>query len=79
MSGQHKTIAIELENRLLDYLMDGEASMADAAHELRKSATVLFRVASRLRERGLLDHRLCRSHYGRPELRWFHAKTRKVA
>lgn len=70
-----RKIAEELENALMDYLMDGEASMADASVELSKSPNVLFRVATRLKERGLIDSRLCRSHYGRPELRWFMART----
>ncbi len=74
-----KKIAVELEEALLDFLMEGECCIADAALEMRKSPNVLFRVASRLKERGLLDSRLCRSHYGRPELRWFHARTRKAA
>lgn len=69
----------ELENVLMDYLMDGEASMADASFALRKSPNVLFRVASRLRDRGLLESRLCKSAYGRPEIRWFLARTRKAA
>lgn len=72
-------VAVELETALLDFLMEGESSMADAAHEMRKSPNVLFRVATRLKEMGLLDSRMCRSHYGRPELRWFHARTRKAA
>lgn len=69
----------ELETLLLDYLHEGEASIADASIELRKSPTVLFRVANRLKERGLLDSRMTRSAYGRPEIRWFHVRTRKVA
>lgn len=74
-----KKHAQELENTLMDFLMDGESSMADASHELRRSANVLFRVAARLKVRGLLESRLCESAYGRPELRWFHVRTRKAA
>lgn len=69
----------ELENLLMDFLMDGECTMADASHELHKSPNVLFRVATRLKGRGLLESRLCESAYGRPELRWFLARTRKAA
>lgn len=75
----NKNKGAELENLLMDFLMDGECSIADASFELHKSPTVLFRVAARLKERGLLDNRLCRSAYGRPELRWFLARTQKAA
>ena len=69
----------QLETLLMDYLHEGEASIADASIELRKSPTILFRVASRLKERGLVDNRMAKSVYGRPELRWFLVKTKKAA
>lgn len=69
----------ELENALMDFLMDGESSIADASITLRKSPTILMRVAGRLQMRGLVSSRMAMSLYGRPELRWFMAKTRKAA
>lgn len=69
----------EIENALMDFLMDGEASLAEAAEELGRSPTVLARVASRLQQKGLICSRVGRSMYGRSEVRWSMVMTRKAA
>lgn len=74
-----KRVSIEIEERLLDYLQDGEASMSKASFDLRHSPCVLFRVAMRLKASGLLDSKLSRSRYGRPQTIFFHARTKKAA
>lgn len=68
-----------IENQLMDYLMSGEATLELAAVALRTSGKRLGRVARSLEQRGLLVSRWAHSHYGKPELWWGMARTRKAA
>lgn len=74
-----KVIGIKLENQFMDLLYDGEITIAEAALVMHKTPKALYRVAARLEVKGLIRSHVCRSRYGRPEVRWFLTRTRKAA
>ncbi len=71
--------AIELEDLLNHYFRNGEASIGQAALDLKMSPTVLMRVARRMESRGELVSRHVTTHQGRKEARWCVVMTRKAA
>ncbi|WP_420465600.1 hypothetical protein [Panacagrimonas sp.] len=72
-----KAKAEELENALMDYLMDGEATLQEACFDLKVSTPYLHRIAGYLQAQGLVDSRVC--HTGsRIEIRWFMQRTRRA-
>lgn len=69
----------QIEDALMDRLMDGEATMTDLSCELHRTPSLLTRVAGQLKAQGLIESRLVESIYGRPEVRYYMARTRKAA
>lgn len=69
----------QIEEALMDRLMDGEATMTDLSCELHRTPSLLTRVASQLKARGLIVSRIVESVHGRAEVRYSMARTRKAA
>lgn len=74
-----KVIGMKLENDFMDVLHDGEITIQDASLLMHKTPKALYRVAARLEVKGLIASHVCRSRYGRPEVRWFLTRTKKAA
>lgn len=63
---------------LMDYLMDGEATIEEARIELPWCSGYIRRLATYCQALGLVDSRVCQVG-ARREVRWFMVRTRKVA
>lgn len=74
-----KKLSDYIASEFMDHLYDGEATISDSAMVLRLTRKTLFRVAARLEVQGLIASRVCRSRYGKTEVRWFLTRTRKAA
>lgn len=74
-----KKLGDYIANDFMDHLYEGESTISDASLILRLTPKTLYRVAARLEVQGLIASHVCRSRYGRPEVRWFLTRTRKAA